>query len=63
MSIYNIVAGGIEHAESHYAGEPFDNFMFKEVRPYVHGKRMIKRGLYRYKLITKNIKLKFYNIN
>ena len=46
MNIYNLV-GEIEHGESHYVGEPFDNFMFKEVRPYVHGKGMIKRGLYR----------------
>lgn len=62
MNIYNLVEE-IEYGNSHYVGEPFDNFMFKEVRPYVHGKGMIKRGLYRYKLRTKNIKLKFYNIN
>jgi len=56
MTIYNLI-GKVEHGNSHYVGESFDNFMFKEVRPYVHGKRMIKRSLYRYKLITKFYKL------
>ena len=58
MTIYNL-ANETEHGESHYVGDPFDFFMFKEVRPFIHGKRMIKINLCRYKLRVKNIKLKF----
>lgn len=60
MNIYNyLVAGGIEHAESHYSGEPFDSFMFKDTIPWVHSKRMIKKNIAKYNLNIKRIKLKF----
>lgn len=61
MITYDLIEE-VEHGNSHYVRGPFDDFMFKEVRPYVHGKGMIKRGLYRYKLKTKNIKLKVYKL-
>ena len=59
MNIYNLDDES-EQGNSHYVVKP--NFMFKDVRPYVHGKVMIKIGLNRYKLRTKNIKLKFYQL-
>lgn len=58
MNIYNLVEE-IEHGDSHYVGEPFDNFMFKESMPWIHSKSMIKRSLNRYKLKIKRMKILF----
>lgn len=54
ISIYSL-----EEGESHYFKEPIDNFMFKETRPWVHSKSMIKRSLNKYKLKTKRMKILF----
>lgn len=49
----------IDEIEQGCVWEPFDNFMFKESRPWVHGKSMIKRGLNKYKLKIKRTKILF----
>lgn len=58
MIMYNLIEE-IEYGNSHYIGEPFDNFMFKETRPWVHSKSMIKRSLNKYKLKIKRTKILF----
>jgi hypothetical protein len=54
MSIYSL-----EEDDLHYFKDPFDNFMFKETRPWVHSKSMIKRSLNKYKLKIKRMKILF----
>lgn len=53
MNIYKIEPGDLHYVES------FDNFMFKESMPWVHGKSMIKRSLNKYKLKIKRMKILF----
>lgn len=49
MNIYNLI-NEIKHEQPHYVGEPLDNFLFKETKPWVFGKNSLTRNLIRYKL-------------